>query len=126
MKHFTLVFLMVGAIALTGFAQSLQSGGQSLLEDVPQLTPALRVAAPMPTYAIADFSDRPQQPLQGQSDTDIEHVQNRDLVIQRQVIGYTQYDLQSNAAIDDRMAGGADAVSAAWTMSLELTPFSDR
>ena len=91
MKHFTLVFLMVGAIALTGFAQSLQSGGQSLLEDVPQLTPALRVAAPMPTHAIADFSDRPQQPLQGQSDTDIEHVQNRDLVIQRQVIGYTQY-----------------------------------
>ena len=126
MKHFILVLLMVGAIALTGFAQSLQSGGQSLLEDVPQLTPALRVAAPMPTHAIADFSDRPQQPLQGQSDTDIEHVQNRDLVIQRQVIGYTQYDLQSNAAIDDRMAGGADAVSAAWTMSLELTPFSDR
>jgi hypothetical protein len=80
----------------------------------------------MPTHAIADFSDRPQQPLQGQSDTDIEHIQNRDLVVQRQVIGYTQYDLQSNAAIDDRMAGGADAVSAAWTMSLELTPFSDR
>ena len=126
MKHFTLVLLMVGAVALTGFAQSLQSGGQSLLEDVPQLTPALRVAAPMQTHAIADFSDRPQQPLQGQSDTDIEHIQNRDLVVQRQVIGYTQYDLQSNAAIDDRMAGGADAVSAAWTMSLELTPFSDR
>ena len=79
MKHFTLVLLMVGAIALTGFAQSLQSGGQSLLEDVPQLTPALRVAALMPSHAIADFSDRPQQPLQGQSDTDIEHVQNATL-----------------------------------------------
>ena len=48
---------------------------------------------------------------------------HRELVVERQVIGYTQYDLQSNAAIDDRMAGGADAVSAAWTMSLELTPF---
>ncbi len=126
MKHFTLVLLMVGAVALTGFAQSIQSSGQTLLEDVPQLTPAMRVAAPMPTKAIADFSERPQQPLEGQSDTDIEHIQNRDLVIQRQVIGYTQYDLQSNAAIDDRMAGGAEAVSAAWTMSLELTPFSDR
>ena len=64
--------------------------------------------------------------MEGQSDTDIEHIQNRELVVQRQVIGYTQYDLQSNAAIDDRMAGGADAVSAAWTMSLELTPFGDR
>ena len=43
-----------------------------------------------------------------------------------QVIGRTLYDLQSNASIDDRMAGGADAVSAGWTMSLELTPFDDR
>jgi hypothetical protein len=126
MKHFTLIVLMIGACALSGFAQSVQSPGQTLLEDVPQMAPALRVAAPMPVMQIADFSDRPQQPLEGQSDTDIEHIQNRELVVQRQVIGYTQYDLQSNAAIDDRMAGGADAVSAAWTMSLELTPFGDR
>ena len=126
MKHFTLIVLMIGACALSGFAQSVQSPGQTLLEDVPQMAPALRVAAPMPVMQIADFSDRPQQPLEGQSDTDIEHIQNRELVVQRQVIGYTQYDLQSNAAIDDRMAGGADAVSAAWTFSLELTPFSDR
>ena len=126
MKHFTLVVLMWATIAGAGWAQSVQSTGQTILQDVPQLAPALRIAAPMPTVAIADFSDRPQQPLEGQSDTDIEHIQNRELVIQRQVIGYTQYDLQSNAAIDDRMAGGAEAVSAAWTMSLELTPFSDR
>ena len=126
MKHFTLIVLMIGACALSGFAQSVQSPGQTLLEDVPQMAPALRVAAPMPVMQIADFSERPQQPLEGQSDTDVEHIQNRELVVQRQVIGYTQYDLQSNAAIDDRMAGGADAVSAAWTFSLELTPFSDR
>jgi hypothetical protein len=117
---------MWATIAGAGWAQSVQSTGQTILQDVPQLAPALRIAAPMPTVAIADFSDRPQQPLEGQSDTDIEHIQNRELVVQRQVIGYTQYDLQSNAAIDDRMAGGAEAVSAAWTMSLELTPFSDR
>ena len=126
MKHFTLVVLMWATIAGAGWAQSVQSTGQTILQDVPQLAPALRIAAPMPTVAIADFSDRPQQPLEGQSDMDIEHIQNRELVVQRQVIGYTQYDLQSNAAIDDRMAGGAEAVSAAWTMSLELTPFSDR
>lgn len=126
MKHFTLIILMIGAMAGSGLAQSVQSPGATLLHDVPQMAPALRVAAPMPTMAIADFSERPQQPLEGQSDTDIEHIQNRELVVQRQVIGYTQYDLQSNAAIDDRMAGGGSAVSAAWTMSLELTPFSDR
>jgi hypothetical protein len=81
---------------------------------------------PMPTMATSDFSDRPQLPMEGQSSTDVEHYLSRELVVERQVIGYTQYDLQSNAAIDDRMAGGADAVSAAWTMSLELTPFEDR
>ena len=53
-------------------------------------------------------------------------MQVRDLVVERQVIGITQYDLQSNAAIDDRMAGNGDAVSAAWTMSLDVTPFEDR
>ena len=42
------------------------------------------------------------------------------------ILGITQYDLQSNAAIDDRMAGNGDAVSAAWTMSLDMTPFEDR
>ncbi|HBL38022.1 MAG TPA: hypothetical protein DDZ19_02845, partial [Flavobacteriales bacterium] len=110
MKHFTLVVLMWATIAGAGWAQSVQSTGQTILQDVPQLAPALRIAAPMPTVAIADFSDRPQQPLEGQSDMDIEHIQNRELVVQRQVIGYTQYDLQSNAAIDDRMAGGAEAV----------------
>jgi hypothetical protein len=46
--------------------------------------------------------------------------------VERQVLGITQYDLQSNAAIDDRMAGNGDAVSAAWTMSLDVTPFEDR
>ena len=53
-------------------------------------------------------------------------MQVRELVVERQVIGITQYDLQSNAAIDDRMAGNGDAVSAAWTMSLDVSPFEDR
>jgi len=126
MKHFTLA-----AIALTiGFSATAQAPakktGSQLLTGVPQIAPALRTEAPMPTVAICDFSDRPQLPMEGQSSTDIGHYMSRELVVERQVIGYTQYDLQSNAAIDDRMAGGADAVSAAWTMSLELTPFNDR
>ncbi|MBT6163020.1 MAG: T9SS type A sorting domain-containing protein [Crocinitomicaceae bacterium] len=125
MKHFTLA-LALGLFVISGMAQSAANSGQQLLQDVPQLAPALRTAVPMPTKAIADFSDRPQQPLEGESTLDIEHVMSREMIVERQVIGYTQYDLQSNAAIDDRMAGGANAISAAWTMSLELTPFSDR
>ena len=122
MKQFTLA-LVLGLFVCSGMAQSSAAPGAQLLQDIPQLAPALRTATPMPTMAIADFSDRPQQPLEGESTLDIEHVMSREMIVERQVIGYTQYDLQSNAAIDDRMAGGAEAISAAWTMSLELTPF---
>ncbi|MDA0304005.1 MAG: hypothetical protein O3B45_06575 [Bacteroidetes bacterium] len=125
MKHFTFVAVALG-LGLSAIAQSPAKTGSQLLEGIPQMAPALRTEAAMPTMAISDFSDRPQLPMEGQSSTDLEHYMSRELVVERQVIGYTQYDLQSNAAIDDRMAGGADAVSAAWTMSLELTPFDDR
>ncbi len=125
MKHFTLSLFACG-IGIAAMAQSPLHKGEALLQDVPQLAPAFRTAAPMPTMAIAEFSDRPQLPLEGQATTDIEHYMSRELVVERQVIGITQYDLQSNAAIDDRMAGSGSAVSAAWTMSLEQTPFNDR
>ncbi len=125
MKHFTFVAIALG-LGLAAIAQSPAKTGGQLLNGIPQMAPALRTKAPMPTMAISDFSERPQLPMESQSSTDVEHYLSRELVVERQVIGYTQYDLQSNAAIDDRMAGGADAVSAAWTMSLELTPFSDR
>ena len=126
MKNFTLTAFAF-CIVLSASAQTtVQRTGFELLSDVPQVHPNQRMDMPMPTMAISDFSERPQLPLEGQSSTDIEHYLSRELVVERQVIGYTQYDLQSNAAIDDRMAGGADAVSAAWTMSLELTPFEDR
>lgn len=125
MKHFTLAAFL-GLFVFSGLAQSPATSGEQLLQDVPQLAPEMRKALPMPTTAIADFSDRPQQPLEGESTLDVEHVMSRELIVERQVIGYTQYDLQSNAAIDDRMAGGGEALSAAWTMSLELTPFEDR
>lgn len=125
MKHITLA-LVAGLFVQYGMAQSMATSGGQLLDAVPQQAPALRVATPMPTKAIADFSDRPQQPLEGESSPEVDHTMSRELVIERQVIGYTQYDLQSNAAIDDRIAGGGDAMSATWTMSLELTPFDDR
>ncbi|MBL6866133.1 MAG: hypothetical protein ISQ97_03440, partial [Flavobacteriales bacterium] len=109
MKQFTLA-LALGLFVCSGMAQSSATPGAQLLHDIPQLAPALRTAAPMPTMAVADFSDRPQQPLEGESTLDIEHVMSREMIVERQVIGYTQYDLQSNATIDDRMAGGAEAI----------------
>jgi hypothetical protein len=126
MKNFTFAAFAF-CFVFSAIAQTpVQRTGLQLLTDIPQISPDQRTHMPMPTMATSDFSDRPQLPMEGQSSTDVEHYLSRELVVERQVIGYTQYDLQSNAAIDDRMAGGADAVSAAWTMSLELTPFEDR
>ena len=73
MKHFTLA-AFIGLFVFSGLAQSPATSGERILQDVPQLAPEMRKAMPMPTKAIADFSDRPQQPLEGESTLDVEHV----------------------------------------------------
>lgn len=118
MKHFAFLAASV-LLALPTFAQKH-------ILDAPQVPVHKRVKAPMPTHAVLDIDHRPETPVDGTHNLVQDHVQSRDLVIERQVIGITQYDLQSNAAIDDRMAGNGSAVSAAWTMSLDVTPFEDR
>ena len=118
MKHFAFLAASV-LLALPTFAQKH-------ILDAPQVPVHKRVKAPMPTHAVLDIDHRPETPVDGTHNLVHDHVQSRDLVIERQVIGITQYDLQSNAAIDDRMAGNGSAVSAAWTMSLDVTPFEDR
>ena len=85
-----------------------------------------KVAAPLPTVDMTGEEIIPYQPLTGQNVGDIEHLQLRDLVIQRQIIGLTQYDLQSNYAVDDRMFSSGSGISAGWIQSLETSPFSDR
>lgn len=90
------------------------------------LSDAQKVAAPTAAINMTGEEIIPFQPLTGQTVGDIDHLQSRELVIQRQIIGLTQYDLQSNYAVDDRMFSSADGVSAGWIMSLETSPFSDR
>ena len=90
------------------------------------LSDAQKVAAPTAAVNMTGEEIIPFQPLTGQTVGDIDHLQSRELVIQRQIIGLTQYDLQSNYAVDDRMFSSADGVSAGWIMSLETSPFSDR
>ena len=118
MKHFA--FLAASVLL------ALPTIAQKHILDAPQVPVHKRVKAPMPTHAVLDIDHRPETPVDGTHNLVHDHVQSRDLVIERQVIGITQYDLQSNAAIDDRMAGNGSAVSAAWTMSLDVTPFEDR
>ncbi|MEC8399807.1 MAG: hypothetical protein VXZ28_00605, partial [Bacteroidota bacterium] len=119
MKQFAFLALGLLAAAPT-FAQ------KHALERTPQVALSARVKAPMPTHAVLDIDHRPETPVNAQNFASADHIQSRDLVIERQVLGLTQYDLQSNAAIDDRMAGNEAAVSAAWIMSLDVSPFEDR
>ena len=119
MKHFAF-FVLCLLVAAPTFAQ------KHALERAPQVSVSSRVKAPMPTHAVLDIDHRPEMPVNNQPTQAAEHFQTRELVVERQVIGLTQYDLQSNAAIDDRVAGNGSAVSAAWTMSLDVSPFEDR
>tara|TARA_B110000459_G_scaffold188038_1_gene220912 strand:+ start:298 stop:2223 length:1926 start_codon:yes stop_codon:yes gene_type:complete len=97
------------------------------LSEVPQIPVEARIAKSMPTVALDGFSEMPLMPFSEEGQIgQIENIQTRSLVVQRQVIGLTQYDLQSNAAIDDRLVGSEDAISAGWNMSLETGSFPDR
>lgn len=119
MKHLAL-FALGLMVAAPSMAQ------KHSLDQVPQVPVQARVKAPMPTHAVVDIDHRPETPVSATNVPHADHVQVRELVVERQVIGITQYDLQSNAAIDDRVAGNESAVSAAWTMSLDVSPFADR
>jgi len=90
------------------------------------LSDAQKVSAPLPTVDMTGEEIIPYQPLTGQNVGDIDHLQLREMVIQRQIIGLTQYDLQSNYAVDDRVYSSGNGISAGWIQSLETSPFSDR
>ncbi len=90
------------------------------------LSDVQKVSAPLPTVDMTGEEIIPYQPLTGQNVGDIDHLQLRDMVIQRQIIGLTQYDLQSNYAVDDRVYSSGNGISAGWIQSLETSPFSDR
>lgn len=97
-----------------------------------QGTPFVRISAnhktpaPMPTVDVTGFEAVPHMPMTGQTVGDIDHIQSREMVIQRQIIGLTQYDLQSNYGVDDRSVASEAGLSTGWIQSLETSPFSDR
>ncbi|PCJ80179.1 MAG: hypothetical protein COA49_09350 [Bacteroidetes bacterium] len=121
------LFLFTG-LQFSIYAQQEVAQHSYSLSDIPQVAVEARIAKPMPTKAVDGFSENPQMPFSNDgSDLEfVDHIQTRSLIVERQIIGITQYDLQSNASIDDRLVGSGSTLSAAWTMSLELTPFSDR
>jgi hypothetical protein len=129
MKH---IYFVLFACGLTVQAMGQQVGpAESRLGGAPQLPAEFRVPVLRNHLAVTDMGERPAQPLSGSGIATAEHIQSRELIIQQEIIGQTQYDLQSNAAVDNRMyardnGSGQTHVAAAWTISLEGSPFSDR
>ena len=85
-----------------------------------RLDAAHMVQAPMNAVNMTGEEIIPYQPLTSHNVGDIDHLEIREIVIQRQVIGYTQYDLQSNYAVDDRVVSSSGGVSAGWICSIRL------
>lgn len=91
-----------------------------------RIAPDHKIAAEVPKVNFTGNEDVPYMPLSHDQVGDIEFVQSREMVIERQIIGLTQYDLQSNYGIDDRSYSSAAGTSTGWIQSLETSPFSDR
>ena len=69
------------------------------LSEIPQVAVEARVSKLMPTKAMDGFTELPQMPFSQEGKIgQLENIQSRAMVVQRQIIGLTQYDLQSNAA----------------------------
>jgi hypothetical protein len=121
-----MLFLAAGLQAPL-LAQQDASSPSFSLSDVPQVPVEARIAKPMPTIAVDGFNEIPLIPFSEEGQIgQIENIQTRALVVQRQIIGFTKYDLQSNASIDDRLVGFGNAISAGWTMGFGSGSFPDR
>jgi hypothetical protein len=103
------------AFAISGFAQS----------KAPQLPVEKRIAHPKPTYQMTGLEDPGAYHSPSVRPTETTTYTTRDVTIEQNLIGFTEYDLQSNASIDNRMILKDGEVRAAWTMSLEAG-FGDR
>ena len=122
MKKFSVVL-----IAITGLAAVSTAWGQVAFEEVPQLALEKRQ---FKVFDKVNVTGLEEDFLSGSEivlapDWSPSMLSSSDAGA-AQVIGYTQYDLQSNAAIDDRVVSSLGETHAAWTMSFDVSPFEDR
>ncbi|MFM1932419.1 MAG: hypothetical protein RL226_1722 [Bacteroidota bacterium] len=109
------LFALSSAIATLSFGQQ-----------APQLPVGKRVAVPMPTRAlVGDEFVLPATVHPSESSGAVETDNSRDVNITRQIIGITDYDLQSNAAVHNRFINIDGEIAAGWTMALS-SDFADR
>lgn len=94
-----------------------------VLRDAPQVDPSRRSAVPVTLRAVAGPGTHHNPPGETYGET---LTSPRDVVVQRQTVGTTTYDLQTNASMPQLVVGTEGAVSVAWMQSLQASPFNDR
>jgi hypothetical protein len=108
------------------FALGLFACTSIFAQQAPQQPASERQAVPMVKRAFMGNEVSTSQAVQAPQDGKTKIIQTKSAVIAETIIGLTQYDLQSNGAVQNRLAKTGNQLSAAWTMSLNATPFADR
>ena len=108
---------------------SLLGASLTTVAQLPQVSPADRLAQPLPQKCVAGFespSSISSPPPVMDNEFNPSAQSGVLSCIDATIIGSTQYDLQSNASVDNRLIANELGVHGTWTMSFESTPFSDR
>ena len=114
------------SLALATLMSAPSFAQQAGANQIPQVPTELKTPKLRALHNAMDGSERPLTPLNEGHSLGVTHDAIRALVVEREVIGLTQYDLQTNASIDNRVAGTGNEVSAVFTMSVDASPFEDR
>ena len=113
-----LITIVIAALSLNSFAQ-----GDF---EIPQVPIDDRYNKPCYKYALMGNENIESTPMGMINGLAFNSILQSSSLGYEEVIGLTQYDLQTNASIDDRLVGSGDAISAGWTMRLETGCFPDR
>lgn len=117
MKAFlTLSLLVLMATPICSFAQG----------KAPQIPVEKRQAYPMPEKQFLGTELAPNIPVNEMRPGEFEITNNRDVTVVQEFIGLTVYDLQSNAAVQNRIIQKDGVIEAAWTFGLTPTAYADR
>ena len=98
----------------------------AMAQKAPQVPPSERLPQKMTKQQMTGLEEVSGKPVQRKESHKPYPIQTKNSVLQESIIGFTEYDLQSNAGVQNRLVKTGDQMSGAFTMSLNDEPFEDR
>ncbi|MGB0423176.1 MAG: T9SS type A sorting domain-containing protein [Flavobacteriales bacterium] len=98
----------------------------AMAQKAPQVPPSERLPQKMTKQQLTGLEEVSGKPVQRKESHKPYPIQTKNSVLQESIIGFTEYDLQSNAGVQNRLVKTGDQMSGAFTMSLNDEPFEDR